>query len=358
VWSDVQIAAESLDGGLNEVIGLLENLRGVLEGPELGLIEQGALAAEAADLWQQGFELQRGLYAALLEEDPSLICWLERGRNNPEVALCTAPLAVDDILRRDLFDTKESVVLTSATLSAEGHFDFLRERLGLDDADELHLGSPFDFERSTLIALPTDLPDPNDNEFVGAVGELLVEAVRASQGRALILFTSYGLLNAVYEKIKAPLETEGILVLAHGTDGSPRQLLNSLRENTRTVILGTSSFWEGVDVAGEALSLLTIVRLPFAVPTDPIYQARSSLYDEPFDQYALPQAVLRFRQGFGRLIRSKTDRGVLIVLDRRLRGKRYGDVFMRSLPRCTVQTLASREIAGAVESWLLPFENV
>ena len=100
------------------------------------------------------------------------------------------------------------------------------------------------------------------------------------------------------------------------------------------------------------------MRLPFAVPTDPIYQARSSLYDEPFDQYALPQAVLRFRQGFGRLIRSKTDRGVLIVLDRRLRGKRYGDVFMRSLPRCTVQALASREIAGAVESWLLPFENV
>ena len=171
----------------------------MLEGPELGLIDQDALAAEAADLWQQGFELQRGLYAALLEEDPSLICWLERGRNNPEVSLCTAPLAVDDILRRDLFDTKESVVLTSATLSAEGHFDFLRERLGLDDADELHLGSPFDFERSTLIALPTDLPDPNDSEFVGAVGELLVEAVRASQGRALILFTSYGLLNAVYD---------------------------------------------------------------------------------------------------------------------------------------------------------------
>jgi DNA polymerase-3 subunit epsilon/ATP-dependent DNA helicase DinG len=221
----------------------------------------------------------------------------------------------------------------------------------------MQLGSPFDFERSTLIVLPTDLPDPNEAEFVDSVGELLVEAVRASQGRALILFTSYGLLNAVYEKVKAPLEAEGILVLAHGTDGSPRQLLNSLRENTRTAILGTASFWEGVDVAGEALSLLTIVRLPFAVPTDPIYQARSALYDEPFDQYALPQAVLRFRQGFGRLIRSKTDRGVLIVLDRRLRNRRYGEVFLRSLPRCTLQELASREVAGAVESWLLPPEH-
>jgi len=207
------------------------------------------------------------------------------------------------------------------------------EYFGSADTPELMLGE--------LVRIAVALP-------------LLVEAVRASQGRALILFTSYGLLNAVYSEIKAPLESEGILVLAHGTDGSPRQLLSSLRENTRTVILGTSSFWEGVDVQGEALSLLTIVRLPFAVPTDPIYQARSALYDEPFDQYALPQAVLRFRQGFGRLIRSKTDRGVLIVLDRRLRGKRYGDVFMRSLPRCTVQTLASREVAGAVEAWLLP----
>ena len=217
---------------------------------------------------------------------------------------------------RDLFDTKESVILTSATLSAEGSFDFLRERVGLEDADELLLGSPFDFPSSTLIALPTDLPEPNEPDFVAAMSELLIEACRASGGRALVLFTSYGMLNAYLRaRSRPPLEAEGILVLGHGIDGSPRQMLAALRENPRTVLLGTASFWEGVDVAGEALSLLVIVRLPFAVPTDPIYQARCSLYDEPFDQYALPQAVLRFRQGFGRLIRTKTDRGVLLVLD-------------------------------------------
>jgi DNA polymerase-3 subunit epsilon/ATP-dependent DNA helicase DinG len=129
-------------------------------------------------------------------------------------------------------------------------------------------------------------------------------------------------------------------------------MLSALRENPRTVLLGTASFWEGVDVAGEALSLLVIVKLPFAVPTDPIYQARSQLYDEPFDQYALPQAVLRFRQGFGRLIRTKTDRGVLLVLDGRIRNRKYGPAFLRSLPRCTLEELASRDVAGAVESWL------
>ena len=353
LWSDVQIAAENLDAPLGELIGLLEDVQGMLAVGEQGmLLDQDALAAEVADLVQIGGALQYGFGHALLEEDNALICWLERQRNSGEIALCTAPLEVAQILQRDLFDTKDSVILTSATLSAEGRFDFLRERVGLEEADELLLGSPFDYEKSTLIALPTDLPDPNEPDFVKSMSELLIEALRASGGRALILFTSYGNLNGVYDQIKAPLESEGILVLGHGVDGSPRQMLAALRENPRTVLLGTASFWEGVDVAGEALSLLVIVRLPFAVPTDPIYQARSSLYDEPFDQYALPNAILRFRQGFGRLIRTKTDRGVLLVLDRRVRARRYGESFLRSLPRCTMKELASREIAGAVEEWL------
>jgi DNA polymerase-3 subunit epsilon/ATP-dependent DNA helicase DinG len=352
VWSDLEIAAENLDTALADLMALLDDVRGMLEVGDQGLLDQDAITTEVADLCQIGGELQFGWSHALLEEDASLICWLERDRHSGEVALKTAPLEVAGILRRELFEAKDSVVLTSATLSADDRFDFLRERVGLDDADELLLGSPFDFEASTLIALPTDLPDPNQGEFVASIGELLIETLRASQGRALVLFTSYGALNGVYEKIKAPLEQEGILVLGHGVDGSPRQMLAALRENPRTVLLGTASFWEGVDVVGEALSLLVIVRLPFAVPTDPIYQARSALYDEPFEQYAVPNAILRFRQGFGRLIRSKTDRGVLLVLDRRLRARAYGDTFLRSLPRCTLRDLASREVAGAVEEWL------
>jgi predicted DnaQ family exonuclease/DinG family helicase len=360
LWSDIQIAAEDLHDAFGSLISLLEDLRGLLETGDQGLLNQEALTAEAADLNQLAYLYAEGLGAALLREDEDLICWLERDRNSGEVAVSTAPLQVSEVLRRELFEQKSTVVLTSATLSSytspagDGAptFDFLRERVGLDDADELLLGSPFDFARSTLIALPTGLPEPNDREFVQETSQLLIEACRASQGRALLLFTSYGSLMATYDQIKAPLEAEGILVLAHGSDGSPRQLLSALRENNRTVILGTSSFWEGVDVAGEALSLLVITRLPFAVPTDPVYQARSALYDEPFDQYALPQAILRFRQGFGRLIRSKTDRGALLLLDRRIRSRRYGEAFLRALPHCTVRDLPAREIAGAIEAWL------
>lgn len=352
LWSDVQIAAQNLDAAMDDLMSLLEDITGMLGITEEGLLNQDTLVADAADLCQMGGSLQRGLAHALLDEDATLICWLERQRHTGEVGLSTAPLEVAEVLRRDLFDARESVVLTSATLSAGGSFDYLRERVGLEDSEEMLLGSPFDYPNSTLITLPTDIPDPNQPEFVAQTSELLLEALRASQGRALVLFTSYSALNGVSELIKAPLEAEGILVLAHGTDGSLRQMLSALRENPRTVLLGTSSFWEGVDVAGEALSLLVIVKLPFAVPTDPIYQARSALYDEPFDQYALPQAVLRFRQGFGRLIRSRTDRGVLLVLDRRLRGRRYGETFLKSLPRCSLKELPSRQVAAAIEAWL------
>lgn len=352
LWSDVEISAENLDNALTDLANLLESLQGTLEAADQGLLDQDGLLAEVSDLHQTCLTMHDGLHRALLEDHASLICWLERSRQTGEVGVCTAPLVVADILRRDLFAAKETVVLTSATLSADGNFDFLRERVGLEDSDELLLGSPFDFPSSTLITCPTDMPEPNQPDFVNAMSDLLIDSCRASGGRALVLFTAYGALNAVYDQIKAPLEAEGILVLGHGVDGSPRQLLSALRENPRTVLLGTASFWEGVDVAGEALSLLCIVRLPFAVPTDPIYQARSALYDEPFDQYAVPNAVLRFRQGFGRLIRTKTDRGVLLLLDRRIRGRKYGDVFLRSIPRCTLRDLSSREVPGAIQDWL------
>ncbi len=353
LWSDLQISAENLDVTFGELIKVLETLRDLL-GTDQGLLNQDNLLAEVEDLCQMGATLQGGLRQAILDDDMTLICWLERSRHTGDIAINTAPLEVADILRERLFDTKQSVILTSATLSTDGSFDFLRSRVGMEDADELMLGSPFDYPNSTLVVLPRDLPEPNEPDFVKHTSELLIDSCRGSGGRALVLFTAYGMLNAIYNEIKPALEAEGILVLGHGIDGSPRQLLSALRENPRTVILGTSSFWEGVDIAGEALSLLVIVRLPFAVPTDPIYQARSSLFDAPFDEYALPQAVLRFRQGFGRLIRTKTDRGVLIALDKRLTARRYGEVFLRSIPQCTVEQLAARQIPDAIERWLAP----
>ena len=168
----------------------------------------------------------------------------------------------------------------------------------------------------------------------------------------MVLFTSHSALQTTYRAIKRPLEAEGILVLAQRMDGSPRQLIDRLKSHPETVLLGTNSFWEGVDIVGDALSLLVITRLPFSVPSDPVFAARSELFDDPFNAYAIPQAVLRFKQGFGRLIRSSTDRGVCVVLDRRTVSRRYGSSFVRSLPDCTVAVGPTSELPARATEWL------
>jgi DNA polymerase-3 subunit epsilon/ATP-dependent DNA helicase DinG len=259
---------------------------------------------------------------------------------------------VAEILEQRLFSQKETTVLTGATLTAEGRFDYLRQTLGLEEANELLLGSPFDYAKSTLVLVPQDMVEPNQEGYMPALRQALIELTRASRGRALVLFTSHASLRAAHAGIRQALEDEQILVLGHNIDGSPRQLLRALREHPNTVVLGTASFWEGVDVVGAALSLLVIARLPFSVPSDPIFQARSELYDEPFDQYTVPQAVLRFKQGFGRLIRRKTDRGVMVVLDGRLHSKAYGQTFLQSLPPCTVERVPLRQMPDLVAGWL------
>jgi DNA polymerase-3 subunit epsilon/ATP-dependent DNA helicase DinG len=184
------------------------------------------------------------------------------------------------------------------------------------------------------------------------MGQTLVELCRATGGRTLALFTSASALRATHAAIQSPLSQAGILVLGQGIDGSAKQLLETLKTNPRTVLLGTSSFWEGVDVMGSSLSLLVIARLPFAVPTDPVFEARAERYQDSFSQYTLPQAVLRFKQGFGRLIRSHRDRGVVVVVDSRLHSRPYGRAFLDSLPRCKVKQGLTRELVPQVLKWL------
>ena len=366
-WSAVEAAWENLDLTFQQVEVALAEVQGALEGDEAqGLLDHEALAAESGDLLQGMQSLREGMAAAIAHGDPQRIAWLSLSRWNgparparqsgrgagPRIGLASAPLQVADALRAGLFDAKESVILTSATLSTEGHFQYLRQRVGPEESRELLLGSPFDYARSTLVLVPQDLPEPGEAGYQSALERAVRDLCRASEGRALVLFTSYAALRATHAAVRPPLEEEGILVLGHGIDGSPKQLLQALRDNPRTVLLGTASFWEGVDVVGEALSLLVMARLPFTVPTDPVFVARSELYDQPFNQYALPQAVLRFKQGFGRLIRRKTDRGVVAVLDRRIRSRSYGGAFLRSLPPCTVREEPLRNLPRAVADWL------
>ncbi|MGE5139765.1 MAG: ATP-dependent DNA helicase, partial [Rudaea sp.] len=281
------------------------------------------------------------------------IYWASVNRSTGDIGLHAAPLHVGDMLQKDLFATRETAILTSATLRTDNSFSFIKNRLGIGEwADELTVGSPFDFKEAALVYVPSDIPEPGQPGYQKAVETALSDLLKATHGRALVLFTSHSQLRHTYQAIARKLEENDILVLAQGLDGSRRQVLDTFKSNERMALLGTRSFWEGVDVVGEALSCLTITRLPFAVPSDPIFSARSETFDDPFAQYAVPEAVLRFRQGFGRLIRSKTDRGVVVVLDRRVLTKSYGRLFVESLPDCTKQQGPLKEMPRRAAAWL------
>ena len=291
----------------------------------------------------------------LIYGDEENIHWLAYDRARDELRLHAAPLHVGALLQEGLFGNKETVVLASATLSIDGSFEYVKERLGLTAApiDELQLDSPFDYQASTLLYLPTDIPEPNERAYQPVLEDTLVRLAVATGGRMLVLFTSTSALRQTYRALEERLEEEEIVLLGQGLDGSRRAVLQRFRETPRAVLLGTSSFWEGVDVVGDALSVLVITKLPFVVPNDPVFAARSEQFGDPFGQYAVPQAILKFKQGFGRLIRSREDRGVVAVLDRRLSTKRYGSLFLGSLPDARLEKGPLKELPLAAARWLV-----
>jgi DNA polymerase-3 subunit epsilon/ATP-dependent DNA helicase DinG len=341
--------------------GLLRSLRDVEARGAAAATAVAGAAVESADVLAGEFEtaFRRIQEVHLLAEQlmgsagDDTIVWTGRDRDG-NGTLNSAPIDVGPRLWDELFSRTGTLVATSATLSANGDMSFAAKRIGLEDPETLQLGSPFNYRRATLLAAVEDVPDPAAPDYLDAVARAIVELTRASGGRALALFTSNVALRRVAGLVKPELDASGILALAQGVDGSPRQLTEQLRSNPRTLVLGTASFWEGIDIRGEALSLLIIARLPFGVPSDPVFKARSEQYASPFNDYALPSAILRFRQGFGRLIRDKSDRGVVAVLDRRLWEKHYGRAFLNSLPECTRLKAPAREVSDAVRDWLSP----
>lgn len=352
-WSRVEIVWENLGLVLKDIDGELGRLYSGLEGlSDTRISDYENMMLELTASMRLSMELHRQINSLVANPEGDFIYWTSLGRRNGMVTLFGVPQHVGRLLEKFLFSKKDCVILTSATLSTEGTFEYIKERLGLEYVNELLLGAPFDYQRSTMIYIPRDIPEPGTEGYQQAVERVLIELCRATQGRTMALFTSHAALRATYAAIQAPLEEEPILVLGQGVDGSPKQLLATFKTNLKTVLLGTASFWEGVDVIGQALSVLVMVRLPFSVPTDPVFAARSEMFDDPFNQYALPQAALKFKQGFGRLIRSKSDRGVMVILDRRVQSKYYGTAFLKSLPPSTVISGSSRELPHAVASWL------
>ncbi|WP_026369759.1 helicase C-terminal domain-containing protein [Kallotenue papyrolyticum] len=346
-WENVALPLAEIGKGLARLEAQITTLQdaGLLEYDEL-VLRLGMAANWAVDSVVLGTEVING--------SAETIQWLALERQRDVVRLHQAPLHVGPLLQERLFAAKETVVLASATLSIDGSFAYVRERLGLSDApvDEVQLDSPFDYQRSTLLYLPTDMPEPSERSYQRALEDALIALATATGGRMLALFTSVAALRQTYRAIQEPLEDREIVVLGQGIDGSRRALLQRFREHPRSVLLGTSSFWEGVDIVGEALSVLVIAKLPFAVPSDPVFAARSELFEDAFTGYAVPQAILKFKQGFGRLIRSREDRGVVAVLDRRLLTKRYGRLFLASLPPCTLQQAPLRDLPPVAMAWL------
>lgn len=301
----------------------------------------------------------------LLQPDMNDVVWIEArdaedadDEKAPEqLTLRRAPLEVASLLREGLFEAKRSVVLTSATLGSDGSFAFLRERLGVARAREVALGSPYNFHRQALVYIASDLPEPNQQHYASTMQRALVELAQATEGRMLVLFTSKSQLRAAYRAISDPLAHSNIVVLGQYMDGSRTQLLERFRTMERAVLLGTHSFWEGVDIPGPALSCLVITRLPFPVPTDPVQEARGRGYLDPFNDYSVPQAVIRFRQGFGRLLRATSDRGIIALLDSRLYNKQYGRVFLNSLPTTHLHDGPFRDLPPLASRWLKAGED-
>ena len=280
------------------------------------------------------------------------VYWVEVNPNNNRMALNAAPIRVGSLVEKYLWHEKRCVILTSATLTTHGEFGYVRNTLAADEADELALGSPFDFESAALLYIANDIAEPNTPDYQHQLDRTLVQLCKASGGRTLVLFTSYAQLKRTSKNISGPLAQSDITVYEQGEGASPNALLESFKSSERAVLLGTRSFWEGVDIPGESLSVLVIVKLPFAVPTDPLVAARADTFEDPFNEYHLPEAILRFRQGFGRLIRTQSDRGVVAIFDRRVLTKAYGKMFIESLPQCTLRVGALAELPQSTVKWL------
>jgi len=269
------------------------------------------------------------------------VYWVElAARRYATISLNAAPINVSDDLSTHLFAQIKSAVMTSATLSTDQNFNYFKSQVGLNGCQELIVGSPFNYPEQVQIYIPKQMPDPRNYQFVPAAIKKIKQYLKLTHGKAFVLFTSYRMMDEVYETVSPYLERLGISTFKQGGGMSRHNMLEEFRQDIDSVLFGTSSFWEGADVQGEALSNVIVVKLPFSVPTHPVVKARTDYIEtsggNAFMEYSLPEAILRLKQGFGRLIRNKNDKGIVVILDSRVLTKPYGKMFLNSLPECQV----------------------
>ena len=352
-------ALESFARLTRELDHLIEGLKQV---PPSQPGEEPPLLGEALELTALTERLRAAglLVAAMLSEEhpENEVRWVETDRNNDRfIRLFRCPLEVADHLREGVYDRMQTVIMTSATLTVGQDFGFFTRRVGLDLIPEarlerMMLTSPFDFRRQALLAIPTDGPDPGSSEFPAWLSDTLRHIFKVTRGHALVLFTSFQALRRAFRDLEPSLRGMGINPLWQG--GAPRhKLLETFRRDRASVLFATDSFWEGIDVSGDALTCVILTKLPFRVPTEPVQEARCDAIERnggnPFIEYSLPQAAIKLRQGFGRLIRTRTDWGAVIILDKRVVTRHYGGVFLRSLPEVTLSRQPLPEMLKALQ---------
>jgi ATP-dependent DNA helicase DinG len=337
---------------LGEVVENLGELAGHLQrrGEEKAVKQLGGFCARIGDIL-------RTVDLFLSETDRDYARWMEKRR---EAAVSVALVEIGPTLREILFARVKTAVFTSATLTVAGSFDFLKTRLSLErsadrETREVVIPSPFDYGRQMAVLLPSDIVEPDHPGFGDALSMSAVKILNKTRGKAFVLFTSYRTLNEVFDRVKPALDGAGFLVFRQGSE-SRRSLLDRFKGDIHSILFGTESFWEGVDVPGEALECVIITKLPFKVPTEPIVKARLERVREnggdPFLDYSLPSAVMKLKQGAGRLIRNRSDRGIVVILDRRVQTRRYGRVFLDSIQGGTRLTGTLDEILSRCDGFL------
>jgi ATP-dependent DNA helicase DinG len=352
-WDEVEIAWDTAGATVRMLLKALEEIYSAIadlynEGHE----NLQDVMSDLGNVARRLGEAEVNVSSMISKPNAELVYWLEVQPQGNRLSLNAAPLRVGPLIEKHLWHTKQAVVLTSATLTTHGQFQYLRNTLGADEADEMQLGSPYDYESAALLYIANDIPEPNVNGYQQQLDRTIINTAKATGGRMLVLFTSYAALKKTAQGITGPLAREDIYVYEQGDGASPNALLESFKATERAVLLGTKSFWEGVDVPGDSLSIVLITKLPFDVPTDPLIAARSEMYEDSFQEYYLPEAILKFRQGFGRLIRTASDRGVVAILDRRVLTKQYGRLFLESLPQCTARQGPASNLPREAGKWL------
>ena len=351
IWAGLEVAWENFDVTLSVLIERFSVL--ARRGNEASS-ESEDLSATMLDVTAALDELhaaRSGLRQCIPHPDDGMVYWISSRPRDESLFLNGAPLDVGPILREKLFEHERSVVLTGATLGYEGNADRFRQMVGIDGGKDLFMGSPFDYKRAALVAVPEDMPEPGRQGYAATVADAIEDIATKLRDRVLVLFTSNSALESARRLLSPRLEAAGIRLISQGADGPPHRVMSELAVDKEAVALGTSSLWEGVDLEGASIKALVMTRLPFPVPTDPVVEARSELYEDGFGEYMVPEAVVRFRQGFGRLIRSGTDRGAFVILDRRVISRGYGRKFQRALPQCTVKRTSVSRVGELVAAW-------